>query len=289
MEVNISNLNRFTAFYGEFSIYTDLQGKSGIINRQGEIVLQAGEFEIGTHVEGTKFAFQNTDDSRKELLFDAATGEKIYSVRPTTGHLPLENEYLVAPNRIAFQEDGLFGIKDEKGNIIVPAQYTQMSSLGENIGFIHVKTKENLSGIITANGKPFIKCRYAYIIHKRDTDTYKVKTLKGKFGLLDSNGKVLIPAKYDYLDVTNNLDEIAVKRGGKCFFTNRNNKPIALIEAWENHLIEQFSSKSVYRLTKNVKNGRIYFVKENKIVKEATYKDLCTILEQMLKTINELK
>ena len=31
--------------------------------------------------------------------------------------------------------------------------------------------------------------------------------------------------------VANNLDEIAVKRGGKCFFINRNNKPIDLIEA----------------------------------------------------------
>lgn len=100
---------------------------------------------------------------------------------------------------------------------------------------------------------------------------------------------MLVPARFDNLDVTDNLDEIAVKRGGKCFFINHNGKPIDLIEAWENHLIEQFSSKSGYRLTKNEKNGRIYFVKENKIVKEATYKDLCTILEQMLKTINELK
>lgn len=289
MEVNISNLNRFTAFYGDFAIYTDLQGKSGIINRQGKMILQAGEFEIATHKEGTTFAFQNTDDSRKELLFDAATGEKTYYERPEMSPKPMEQEYLVAPNRKAFCEKGLYGIKDEKENILVPAQYTQMSSIGENIGFIHVKTKENLAGIITANGKPFIKCKYAYIIHLRATDTYKVKTTKGKFGLLDSNGKVLIPAKYDYLDVTNNLDEIAVKRGGKCFFINRNNKPIDLIEAWENHLIEQFSSESVYRLIKNDKNGRIYFVKGNNIVKEATYKDLCTILEQMLKTINELK
>ena len=289
MKLKISNLSTISAFYGNYAIYTDTMGKSGIINRQGEIVFWADEFEIATHVEKNTFAFQNTDGSRKELLFDAATGEKKYFERPAVEHLPMEQNFLVAPNRIAFQEEGLFGIKDEKGNVVVPAQYTQMSSIGENIGLIHVKDKDNRAGIITADGKPFIKCKYAYVVHKRTTDTYKVKTLKGKFGLLDSKGKVLVPARYDYLDVTDNLDEIAVKRGGRCFFINRNGKPIDLIEAWENHLIEQFSSKSGYRLTKNDKNGRIYFVKENKIVKEATYKDLCTILEQMLKTINELK
>ena len=230
MEVNISNLNRFSAFYGNFAIYTDTLGKSGIINRKGEIVFRADEFEIATFVEGTTFAFQNTDGSRKELLFDAATGEKNYFERPEVERKPMEQEYLVGPNRKAFQEDGLFGIKDEQGNIVVPAQYTQMSSMGENIGFVHVKYKNGLSGIITTNGKTFIKCKYAYVVHKRATDTYKVKTPKGRFGLLDRQGNILIPARYDYLDVTDNLNEIAVKRGGKCFFINRRNEPIDLIE-----------------------------------------------------------
>ena len=289
MKLKISNLSTISAFYGNYAIYTTCDRKEGIINRQGRIIFPAEEFEIATHVEKNTFAFQNTDGSRKELLFDASTGEKKYYERPAVARKPMEQEYLVGPNRIAFQENGMFGIKDEKGNVVVPAQYTQMSSIGENIGFVHVRAQSGLSGIITTDGKPFIKCKYAYVVHKRATDTYKVKTLKGKFGLLDSKGKVLVPARYDYLDVTDNLDEIAVKRGGRCFFINRNGKPIDLIEAWENHLIEPFSSKSGYRLTKNEKNGRIYFVKENKIVKEATYKDLYTILEQMLKTINELK
>lgn len=289
MKLKISNLSTISAFYGNYAIYTTCDRKEGIINRQGRIIFPAGEFEIATHVEKNTFAFQNTDGSHKELLFDASTGEKKYYERPAVERKPMEQECLVGPNRIAFQENGMFGIKDEKGNMVVPAQYTQMSSIGENIGFVHIRDQSGLSGIITTNGKPFIKCKYAYVVHKRATDTYKVKTLKGKFGLLDSKGKVLIPARYDYLDVTDSLDEIAVKRGGKCFFINRNGKRIDLIEAWENQLIEQFSSKSGYRLTKNEKNGRIYFVKGNKIVKEATYKDLCTILEQMLKTINELK
>ncbi len=231
MEVNISNLNRFTAFYGNYAIYTDTQGKSGIINRKGEIVLKADEFEIATFVEGTTFVFQNTDGSRKELLFDAATGEKKYSERPEIEAKPMPKEYLVAPNRTAFCENGLYGIKDEKGNVIVPAQYSQMSSIGENIGLVHVKNKDNLSGIITADGKPFIKCQYAYVIHKRATDTYKMKTTKGKFGLLDHSGRIIIPARYDHLDITDNLNEIAVKLGSKCFFINQNNEPIDLIEA----------------------------------------------------------
>ena len=228
MKLKISNLSTISAFYGNYAIYTTCDRKEGIINRQGRIIFPAGEFEIAPHVEKNTFAFQNTDGSRKELLFDASNGGKKYYERPAAERKPMEQEYLVELNRIAFQENGMFGIKDEKGNVVVPAQYTQMSSIGENISFVHVRDQSGLSGIITTDGKPFIKCKYAYVVHKRATDTYKVKTLKGKFGLLDSKGKVLIPARYDYLDVTDNLDEIAVKCGGKCFFINRNGKPIDL-------------------------------------------------------------
>ena len=171
MKLKISNLSTISAFYGNYAIYTTCDRKEGIINRQGRIIFPAGEFEIATHVEKNTFAFQNTDGSRKELLFDASTGEKKYYERPAVARKPMEQEYLVGPNRIAFQENGMFGIKDEKGNVVVPAQYTQMSSIGENIGFVHVRDQSGLSGIITTDGKPFIKCKYAYVVHKRATDT----------------------------------------------------------------------------------------------------------------------
>lgn len=226
MEVHICNLECITAFYGDYAIYTVKQEKQGIINRQGEIVLEADEFEIATPMEGTKFAFQNTDGSRKELLFDAATGEKKYSERPEVERKPMPETYPVGPNRIAFQENGLIGIKDENGNIIVAAQYKMLSNLTQNIDLVHVKDQNNRSGIITTDGKPFIPCEYGYIFHKRATGTYAVKTPEGKYGLLDAQGEVIIPAIYDYLSVTDNLDEIAVKLGEKCFFINRKNEPI---------------------------------------------------------------
>ena len=123
MKLKISDLSTISAFYGNFAIYTTCDRKEGIINRQGRIIFPAGEFEIATFVEGTTFAFQNTDGSLKEMLFDAATGEKKYFERPAVEHFPMEQNFLVAPNRIAFQEEGLFGIKDKQENVVVPAQY----------------------------------------------------------------------------------------------------------------------------------------------------------------------
>lgn len=234
MEVNISNLHHFSAFYGNFAIYTTTDKKDGLIDRQGQIVYRAGEFDIATHVEGTTFLFQNVDGSGKEMLFDAASGEKQYREQPQVERKPMEKEYLVAPNRIAFQKNDLFGIKDEQGNIIVKPQYSQVSSLGENIGLVRVKDKNNKCGIIHAeDGRQFIPCKYKYIIHKRQTDTYKVVTLKGKCGLLDYAAKPIIPARYDALDVTDNVNEIAVKRGGSCFFIDSAQQKLDFIEAWE--------------------------------------------------------
>lgn len=234
MEVNISNLHHFSAFYGNFAIYTTTDKKDGLIDRQGQIVYRAGEFDIATHVEGTTFLFQNVDGSGKEMLFDAASREKQSREQPQVERKPMEKEYLVAPNRIAFQKNDLFGIKDEQGNIIVKPQYSQVSSLGENIGLVRVKDKNNKCGIIYAeDGRQFIPCKYKYIIHKRQTDTYKVVTLKGKCGLLDYTAKPIIPSRYDALDVTDNVNEIAVKRGGSCFFIDSAQQKLDFIEAWE--------------------------------------------------------
>ena len=139
-------------------------------------------------------------------------------------HRSMQKEYLVAPNRIAFQKNDLFGIKDKQGNIIVKPRYSQMSSIGENIGFVRIKDKNEKCGIIYAeDGKPFIPCKYKYIIYKRQTDTYKVMTLKGKCGLLDHAAKSIIPARYDALDVT----EIAKGR------QRRTNPPISEPHAWK--------------------------------------------------------
>ena len=231
MEVNIPCLHHFSAFYGNFAIYTTTEKKDGLIDRKGQIVFFANDYDIATHVEGTTFLFQNVDGSGKEMLFDAATGEKQYREQPQVEHKPMEKEYLVAPNRIAFQENELFGMKDEQGKIIVKPRYRQMSSLGENIGLVRVKDKHNKCGIIyAADGRPFIPCKYKYIIHKRQTDTYKVVTLKGKCGLLDYAAKPIIPARYDALDVTDDLNEIAVKRGGLCFFIDSAQQKLDLIE-----------------------------------------------------------
>ena len=231
MEVNIPCLHHFSAFYGNFAIYTTTEKKDGLIDRKGQIVFFANDYDIATHVEGTTFLFQNVDGSGKEMLFDAATGEKQYREQPQVEHKPMEKEYLVAPNRIAFQENELFGMKDEQGKIIVKPRYRQMSSLGENIGLVRVKDKHNKCGIIyAADGRPFIPCKYKYIIHKRQTDTYKVVTLKSKCGLLDYAAKPIIPARYDALDVADDLNEIAVKRGGLCFFIDSAQQKLDLIE-----------------------------------------------------------
>ena len=97
---------------------------------------------------------------------------------------------------MVFSNDGQFGLKDEKGNIIVDAEYKKLIRLGETGWLIQDGTK---FGIMNDSGKILVEPKYTYA--ERVLGKY-VKLRKGsKYGIFDEMGFDVLPVEYSSIDI----------------------------------------------------------------------------------------
>ena len=97
---------------------------------------------------------------------------------------------------MVFSNDGQFGLKDEKGNIIVDAEYKKLIRLGETGWLIQDGTK---FGIMNDLGKILVEPKY----NSADRVLGKFAKLgKGdKYGLFDEQGFEVLPVQYSSIDL----------------------------------------------------------------------------------------
>jgi len=107
-----------------------------------------------------------------------------------------------------FEKDGYFGIKDQTGNVTVPAVYEK---LGWSDGSAHVVKgvigfqKNNLWGLITVRNKSLTGQKF-YTIEPQANGYFKA-SIKGRFsnhlfhGILDEKGKTVIGFNYFSIEI----------------------------------------------------------------------------------------
>lgn len=109
----------------------------------------------------------------------------------------------VSVNRLAFYEDGKFGLMAPNGKVIVPPTYAEITVLGhENL--IPVKSTEGLRGYIDVDGKVIVPCNYKYVVFKKKINQFIIHTTEMKYGLLDRNRHTVLPSIYKHIDVDKN-------------------------------------------------------------------------------------
>lgn len=104
--------------------------------------------------------------------------------------------YQMDKNYVIFQEDGLFGAKNQRGEIIIPPQYMEMQpfscglSLVRNhqyqYAYIDIDNKTVVSFGEYSWCDPQFTCGYSRVLKER----------KG-WGVIDTLGKIVVPLKYD--------------------------------------------------------------------------------------------
>lgn len=230
---DIKNLKKISAFYGEFAIFETKDEKAGLINRKGEIVYPADKYElIFHHCDNVFELWLNTDGVIKcSKYFDAKLGkevpephiEKVQEPEFPEQAKKYEDLRWCADNRIAFKDGDLYGVMDEKGNVIVPPTYDLISiaSLAAHRNRISVK-KDGKNGYIDLEGNVVIPFEHPYVGYQQKLHLHKFHTKDDKWGYMDEKGQVVIPAIYDAIDAreTHGLDEIAVAKDGRCYFIN---------------------------------------------------------------------
>lgn len=113
-----------------------------------------------------------------------------------------------APKNVkVFSENNRFGLKDDAGNIVVPAEYQKMIMVGDSSWLIQ---KKNKFGLMDSSGKYLLEPKY------RHADRLLGRFVKlgndSDFGIYNSHGKEIIPPEYNSIDLLY----------GKMFLTYKN-------------------------------------------------------------------
>lgn len=231
----VKNLKKISAFYGGFAIFTTTDDKEGLVNRKGEVIIPAEKYEmIFHHCDDIFSLYTKKEDGSISVTsyFDAKLGKEVEDPKlPTTPKRELpefakeySDAYWCADKRIAFKEGELYGIMDEKGNVIVAPSFTWIQyshPYGYKNTRINVK-KDGLQGYLDFDGKVVIPIIYPFVSHTKSLHIHKFHDKENKWGIMDEKGQIIIPAHYDAIDAreTHGLDEIAVTKDGRCYFIN---------------------------------------------------------------------
>lgn len=92
-------------------------------------------------------------------------------------------------------EDGLFGLKDKQGNIVVEPEYKKLIRLGNSSWIIQRKNK---FGLIDSSGNYLIKPKYRHV--ERVFGEYVKLGNDNDFGLYNQKGEIIIPPEYTKID-----------------------------------------------------------------------------------------
>lgn len=112
------------------------------------------------------------------------------------------NEELYKNPLDIFEENNLCGLKDKKGNIIIPAIYDEIFAFTDE-GIAVIK-KDGKLGYMRNDGKVLVECIYdeAYDNLFIDDKAYAIIEVDHKCGLIDIiSGVIVIPCEYDELEL----------------------------------------------------------------------------------------
>ena len=108
---------------------------------------------------------------------------------------------------IIFQENGLFGVKNRIGEVVIQPQYLEMQPF--NCGLSLVKNQQYEYGYIDITNRqaipfglyfwcdPQFTCGFARVIECVHHEKEKSLFMAGKWGIIDTLGNVIVPFKYD--------------------------------------------------------------------------------------------
>jgi len=182
--------------------------KMGVIDREGNIILEPKydnitipnpDKDVFLCTNGEEKVFLNKDGNKLFESFEVVNPIEITGI---VSEVPYESEIL------KFKEKDKYGLIDYFGNIVVEANYEEISTLPYKQEELIVK-KENKYGVIKSDGKEILKPEYDYI----EGDKYYNETIQNsgyivgmknddgyKYGYLDENAKPVLNVKYNNIE-----------------------------------------------------------------------------------------
>ncbi len=134
-----------------------------------------------------------------------------------------------AQNLKPFEDkNGLYGYKDDKGKIVITAQYVIATYFFSGVDMAWVYLNEKFA-LVNKKGKLIIPFKYRYVNYFQEgmaVVAINTKFMKagGNYGFVDKNGKKVITLIYDYAEEFKD-GKAKMKKAGKEFYIDKTGKP----------------------------------------------------------------
>lgn len=261
--------------YEYFALYA--QNKWGVINQEGEEVIQPSYQEMIVIPDKTKEVFICTYNVNEENWTYQTKAVNSNNEEILTGYDQIEaldnmdknGNVWYEENVLRVKKNGKYGLIDLLGKEILPVEYDEITVLDGTENSILIKKADKI-GLVNDTGSIIIECNYKEI--KKLGDTYKDGYItideQGKYGVISATKKQILDNKYDEISQVALKEYYQVKEDGK----------VKLINSKGETVIE-----NGFDQIKSVTTNGIIFEKNNlfgemntsgEIVLEAGYQDL---------------
>ena len=191
--------------YQYFVMYSG--DKAGVIDRKGELLIDAKYQDIIIPNQSKDVFFAYTDEDNYKIL--NKDGEEILKDYEDITYLETSEptELVLEKNVLRYKENNLYGLIDLDGNKVTEPIYEKVSSLTSKPGNICV-TKDGLCGVINSKGEEIIPVKYNTITGDDFyTEAYgyalagyivSIKTDTGiMYGYIDYTGEEMLKTEYE--------------------------------------------------------------------------------------------
>lgn len=179
-----------TLFFEDgFSVFYKKEGGTGLVKRNGEVILEPKYNSIEAFSEGYAAVQISGDEKGVKSGFIDTTGKFVFG--RTFGFIRGFNEGFAA-----VEIDGKWGFIDKTGKVVIGPKYLDVKDFHGGLAVAGIKSgKQVRYGYIDTTGHFVLKPIY----NEAGYFEYGLAPVKigAKFGFIDLNGKILIPPKYD--------------------------------------------------------------------------------------------
>ncbi len=262
-----------------YSYYTSYEnGKFGVINNDGETVIEPSYDEMITIPNNSKPIFICTYDVNDETgtYKTKAINEKNeeiltgYDTIETIDNYDSKENIWYEDNVLRVSKDGKYGIIDFNGQEVLPCEYDEISALKGNTNNFIVKKGKNI-GLINEKGQAIINTEYKNILTLEEgyKDAYIIVNADDKYGLISTTGTILIEPKYSEVKYLGDSNLFAVKQDKTWQLMDTSENKILIDKGYED--FKEVKSDNII-VKKDGKYGVI--TKENKEKIKPEYDDL---------------
>lgn len=202
---------------GGFACVFGKNGKYGVIDKNGQIVVPHKYNSIGTFRDNLAEVFLGTSPSDFKMGLIDNTGKEVLPCKYDM--IGLFEEHGLAEIRIGEMFSGKSGLIDKTGKIVLPCEY---NSIGLFYGEMAYVQKGEKYGYIDSKGRLVVPCEYDEAESFYSSDVARVQK-NGKYGFIDKTGKLVIPCIYDEandswgetIEVTKNGEDFRIDHKGE--------------------------------------------------------------------------